>query len=69
MHVELFREHIEGIWGWDGEWQVANFKKQWEEVVTEVIHAEDELLGYIQNRLEADHIYVLNLALYAQHQS
>lgn len=69
MHVELFREHIEEIWGWDDEWQIANFRKEWDEVFTEVIHAGDDLLGYIQTRLEPDHLYVLNLALYARHQN
>ena len=69
LHVELFREHIEKIWGWDDEWQTANFQKEWEEVATEIIHAGDELLGYIQTRLESDHLYVLNLAMNPRHQN
>ena len=69
MHEKLFRDHIEEIWGWDDEWQLANFQKEWDEVITEVIHIEDAILGYIQIRMEPDHIYVLNLALDTQYQS
>lgn len=69
LHVELFRRHIEQIWGWDDDWQLANFKKEWAEVRTEILIHEGELLGYIQTRHETDHIYVLNLALYPRFQS
>ena len=69
MHVEVFREHIEEIWGWNDEWQIANFKKEWAEVRTEILTQDGKLLGYIQTRLEADHIYVLNLALHPHCQS
>lgn len=69
MHVEVFREHIDKIWGWDEEWQITNFQKEWGEVVTELIEAGGELLGYIQTRHEPDHIYILNLALYPKHQN
>ena len=69
MHEELFREHIEEIWGWDDAWQITNFKKEWAEVRTEILTRDDELLGYIQTRPEADHLYVLNLALYPRYQS
>ena len=70
MHTELFREHIQKIWGWDDEWQMTNFQKEWKEAVTEVIHEGDDLLGYIQTRPEPGHLYVLNLGLAArvQHQ-
>ena len=69
MHVELFREHIEEIWGWNDAWQVANFQKEWAEFRTETLTQDGELLGYIQTRPEVDHLYVLNLALYPRCQS
>jgi len=69
IHVELFREHIEKIWGWDDQWQIANFKKEWDEATTEVIYFDDELLGYMQTRNKPDHLYVLNLALNPKHQN
>ncbi len=69
MHVELFREHIKEIWGWNDEWQFANFQKEWAEVRTEILTQDGELLGYIQTRSEADHLYVLNLALHPRCQS
>jgi len=69
IYVEAFRKHIEGIWGWDDQWQITNFQKEWDEFVTEVIYSEDELQGYLQTRLEADHLFLLNLALYPQYQN
>lgn len=69
LHVELFREHIDKIWGWDEEWQITNFQKEWEEVVTEVIHSGNLLLGYVQTRVESDHIYVLSLGLNSRYQN
>lgn len=69
IHVELFREHIEAIWGWNEEWQINNFKNEWQEVVTEIVEAQGELLGYLQTRSDSDHIYILNLALKAKHQN
>jgi ribosomal protein S18 acetylase RimI-like enzyme len=68
LHVELFRRHIEQIWGWDDDWQLDNFKKEWAEVRTEILSQEGEPLGYIQTRQESDHIYVLNLAVYPSSQ-
>ncbi len=69
LHVELFRSHIEQIWGWDDDWQLNNFKKEWAEVRTEILSHDGERLGYIQTRQEPDHLYVLNLALYPRFQS
>jgi len=68
LHVKLFRGHIEQIWGWDDDWQIDNFKKEWAEVQTEILSQDGELLGYIQTRQESDHIYVLNLAVYPRYQ-
>lgn len=69
LHVEVFRDHIEEIWGWNDEWQIANFHKEWAEVQTEILTQDGELLGYIQTRPEADHLYVLNLALHPRCQN
>ena len=69
MHVELFREHIDEIWGWNNDWQIENFKKEWAEVQTELILQGDRLCGYIQIRHKPDHLYVLNLALYSEFQN
>lgn len=29
LHVALFKEQIRQLWGWDKEWQPANFSKEW----------------------------------------
>ena len=68
LHVNLFRDHIEKIWGWDEDWQIANFQKEWDDSRTEVIQVDGNVVGCVQTRLEADHIYVLNLAIGNKHQ-
>lgn len=62
-HVELFRDQIERIWGWDDERQLANFHLEWDEVETLTIHRDGCLAGYIQKRIHPDHLYLLNLAI------
>ena len=69
LHEEVFREHIERIWGWDDEWQITNFQKEWGMVITEVIEDGEEVSGYLQIRQELEHLYVLNIALSCQHQN
>lgn len=69
LYAELFRGHIEEIWGWDEEWQITNFRKEWEEFDTDLIVQKDELLGYIQTRTEVDHIFVLIFGIYPRFQS
>jgi ribosomal protein S18 acetylase RimI-like enzyme len=63
LHVTLFREQIEPIWGWDDSWQLENFLKEWNEVRTVTIHDEGRLAGCIQTREAPDHFYLLNLAI------
>lgn len=63
LHEELFRSHIERIWGWDDAWQLANFRKEWEESLTELIRHEGETAGCIQTREEPDHLYLLGIAI------
>ncbi|RYD19762.1 MAG: GNAT family N-acetyltransferase [Verrucomicrobiaceae bacterium] len=63
LHVELFRHHIEEIWGWDDKWQIANFLKEWEESVTELIVDDSRMAGYIQVKEEPDHDYLLGIAI------
>ncbi|RYD41769.1 MAG: GNAT family N-acetyltransferase [Verrucomicrobiaceae bacterium] len=63
LHEELFRHHIEQIWGWDDEWQLANFHKEWDESLTELILHDGQTAGYIQTREEPDHLYLLGIAI------
>ena len=69
MHVSLFKGHINEIWGWDNDWQRANFDKEWEDSNTELITHEGDCLGYLQTRLDKDHIYVLSLGILPEFQS
>jgi ribosomal protein S18 acetylase RimI-like enzyme len=68
LHEELFRSHIEQIWGWDDEWQRANFRKEWDNAPPEIILLDGNKAGCVQVRKEADHLYILNLALHPRFQ-
>ncbi len=69
MYEKLFRDHIEQIWGWDDQWQIENFRKEWREVETTKIYEADNLVGYMQTRNEQDHVYLLGLAIYPRYQN
>lgn len=69
LHEQLFRHHIEQIWGWDDAWQRTNFLKEWDEALTELIQHNGETAGYIQTRPEPDHLYLLGIAIHPDFQS
>lgn len=68
LHEQLFRHHIERIWGWDDAWQRTNFLKEWEESITELIHHDGENAGYLQIRPEPDHHYLLGISIHPDFQ-
>lgn len=63
LHREAFKDHIEKIWGWDENWQRANFAKEFTYAATSVIEIEDKIGGYVQTADEPHRIYVLNIAV------
>ncbi len=63
LYEELFRHHIERIWGWDPAWQTLNFAEEWRAARTEVIFSAGRLAGYLQVKNEPDHTYILSLGL------
>ncbi len=68
IYEEVFRPHIEKIWGWDVAWQIANFSKEWENFETTALYNESELIGYHQVRQEPEYLMILNLAITPRHQ-
>lgn len=68
IHRAVFRSHIEQIWGWDEEWQLANFAKELESSVTDTVSVDGRIIGYLQCREDHRCIYVQNIALIAPYQ-
>lgn len=69
IHREVFRSHIEQIWGWNEEWQKANFAKELASSTTTVIWINYLIVGYLQVRDEGKRIYIQNIALLPDFQS
>lgn len=63
LYEDLFRSHIEEIWGWNDAWQRSNFAEEWESAHTLIVHREGGIVGYLQTRPEPGFVYVLSLAL------
>ena len=70
LHEELFRPHIDQIWGWNDEWQRGNFLTEWDRAQTEVIECDEHMAGYLQTERgnNPEHLYVLSLAISPEHQ-
>ena len=69
LHRTAFREHIERIWGWDEDWQRANFVREWASSVTSVVRLNGRTVGYLQVRNESDRVYLQNIALHPDFQN
>jgi len=69
LHEQLFRTHIEQIWGWHQDWQRENFSNNWKQCDTRVIESHRELIRYVQTFQYPDHIFLKNLGLLPPHQS
>lgn len=63
LHCELFHDEIEERWGWDDQWQIENFDKEWNRDEFEVVKHEDQVIGYLQFSYENDKIYLHNIAV------
>jgi len=63
IHRAVFRGHIEQFWGWDEEWQRANFAAEMASSTTLAVRIDARLAGYLQFREEDDRLFVQNLAL------
>jgi len=70
LYEDLFRKHIEEIWGWDDGWQAENFESEWKNSETKVIVHESSDVGFvqIQDKDEPPQLYILSLGVSASHQ-
>jgi|GEM_PF-1585089 len=68
LHEQLFRAHIEQIWGWHEDWQRQNFRSNWKSCNTCVIECGGKIIGYVQSLRNPGHILLKNIGLLPTHQ-
>lgn len=68
LHVSLFRDYIEQVWGWNEEKQIENFRKEMKDSGNLTIFHDGKFVGYLQRRDHHDHIYLMNLAITPENQ-
>ena len=66
LHRIAFKEHIVRIWGWDEEWQRANFVRECASAITSVVRLNDRTIGYLQVRHDPHCVYLQNIALHPE---
>lgn len=68
IHRAVFYSHIEQIWGWDEDWQKANFARELESSTTSVVSINGFIVGYVQLCDEGRSFYLRNIALITKYQ-
>jgi ribosomal protein S18 acetylase RimI-like enzyme len=68
-YKNAMQAHIEKIWGWDLEWQIADFDKNLSKYITSLIISDDKTIGYIQYKIENKQGYINMLILLPEQQS
>jgi len=68
IHRTVFYSHIEQIWGWDEDWQKANFARELESSTTSVVLINGLIVGYMQLCDDGRGIYLQTIALIANYQ-
>ena len=63
LYQAAMRPHIERIWGWDEQWQIADFDKAFSTAASYVVAVRGEFAGYFQLDLNAEDIYLRMLVL------
>jgi ribosomal protein S18 acetylase RimI-like enzyme len=63
LYQSAMRQHIEAIWGWDEDWQVADFEKAFSTSATYVVETDSEFSGYVQLDINEDDSYLRMLIL------
>ncbi len=66
LHRTVFRSHIEEIWGWDEEWQRSRFRQEFDSSVTSVVQVAGRTVGYVQTVVDANQLYLQNIALHPE---
>jgi len=68
LHVTTMREVIEATWGWNEEWQRADFAKRFRESPYLVDEADDIAVGTLCIERRPDCFYILELQLLPEYQ-
>jgi len=63
LYEEALRPHIETIWGWDEDWQRANFDQALRDMATRVVEVDGRFAGYVQVKAEPGEDYLSMLIL------
>jgi GNAT superfamily N-acetyltransferase len=63
LYQAAMKPHIESIWGWDQDWQSADFDKAFASSTSYVVELNGEFAGYFQLDLNPDDIYLRMLVL------
>jgi GNAT superfamily N-acetyltransferase len=63
LYQTAMRSHIEAIWGWDEQWQIADFDQAFSAAASYVVEVGGEFAGYFQLDLSAEAIYLRLLVL------
>ncbi len=68
-YIQSMRPHIEKMWGWEIDWQKADFEKNLAKYTTALITRRGETIGYIQYNIAKRHVYINMLILEPAQQS
>jgi ribosomal protein S18 acetylase RimI-like enzyme len=63
LYQDAMKSPIELIWGWNEDWQVADFAKAFSASATYVIDAEGEFGGYYQLDIDEREVYLRMIVL------
>jgi ribosomal protein S18 acetylase RimI-like enzyme len=63
LYQSAMRLHIESIWGWDEDWQIADFENAFSTSATYVVETNSEFSGYIQLDINEDENYLRMIVL------
>lgn len=63
LNDQLFHNQIAEIWGWDTAQQIEIFEREWPMSRVRVVECDGTLAGFIQQRDEEYHTFLLNFAL------
>lgn len=66
---QAMRDLIEKVWGWDEQWQIRNFKEQWQKSDTSLILYHDRRVGYVQTEPGSEYTFINMLVLEAGYRS
>lgn len=68
LHRESLKIYIDQTWGWDEEWQIDYFRKNFDLSGKKIIHLEGLDIGCLTVKDMGEHIFLAYIALLREHQ-